>query len=206
MPGDSHRRQEHVIGARGNFLNFLDLRRHGSGGSQPDSSLTSGVCEVARALSPKVLCRGLRVQLKILGLLFSTKFRKFPLAPILERITCGRACRTPYCCAVLLRRLIRRSGGDSIRRTSSKAQSTRCRYREARISHRCSSRGRRGAVRSGAYDPRGADSYLTVRGAPRGEKTPLSAVHRRPQQKTGEICGLVHDQDTCLDVAPETEE
>ncbi len=31
------------ISARGNFLNFLDLRRAGSGGSQPDSSLTSGV-------------------------------------------------------------------------------------------------------------------------------------------------------------------
>ncbi len=183
----------------------------------------------------------------------------------LERVTCGRARPPPYCCAVLLSRLIRRSGGDSIlacishqpsaaaddaqssagfshfgvldvpssttprpsgrkpRRAmhladlateageicrpgiSSKAPSTRYRYREARLSHRCSSRGRRGAVRSGVYDPRGADSYLTVRGAPRGEKTPLSAVHRRPQQKTGEIGGLVHDQDTCLDVVPEKE-
>ena len=44
-----------LIGARGNFLNFLDLRRAGSGDSQPDSSLTSDVCEVARALSPKAL-------------------------------------------------------------------------------------------------------------------------------------------------------
>ena len=40
------------------------------------------------------------------------------------------------------------------------------------------------------FDPRGAESYLTVRGAPRGEKTLQSAVHRRPQQKTRGICGL----------------
>ena len=39
---------------------------------------------------------------------------------------------------------------------------------------------------------RGAESYLTVRRAPRGEKTPLGAVHRRPQQEAGEICGLKH--------------
>jgi len=36
----------------------------------------------------------------------------------------------------------------------------------------------------------GADSYLTVRGAPRGEKTPLGAMYRRPQPEAGEICGL----------------
>ena len=59
-----------------------------------------------------------------------------------------------------------------------------------RISHQLSSRGRRGAVPSGVCDLRGADSYSTVRGAPRGEKTPLGALHRRPQQKVGEICGL----------------
>ena len=49
------------IGARGNFLNFPGLRRASSGNSQTDSSLTSGVCEVARSLSPKELCRELRV-------------------------------------------------------------------------------------------------------------------------------------------------
>jgi len=59
-----------------------------------------------------------------------------------------------------------------------------------RISHQLSSRGRRGAVPRGVCDLRGADAYLTVRGAPRGEKTLLGAVHRRPQQKVGEICGL----------------
>ncbi|MFV2072036.1 MAG: carbohydrate binding family 9 domain-containing protein [Thermoanaerobaculales bacterium] len=31
---------------------------------------------------------------------------------------------------------------------------------------------------------------MTVHGAPRGEQTPLGAVHRRPQQKAGEICAL----------------
>ncbi|MCK5375740.1 MAG: hypothetical protein KAJ97_01580, partial [Acidobacteria bacterium] len=36
----------------------------------------------------------------------------------------------------------------------------------------------------------GAEAYLTVRRATRGEKTPLGAVHRRPQQEAGEICGL----------------
>jgi hypothetical protein len=33
--------------------------------------------------------------------------------------------------------------------------------------------------------------YLTVRRAARCEKTPLGAVHRRPQQEAGEKCGLV---------------
>ena len=66
------------IGARGNFLNFLDLRRGGSGGSQPDSPLTYGVCEIARALSPKELCRGLRVQPKTPGLLLSTGSPRSP--------------------------------------------------------------------------------------------------------------------------------
>ncbi len=61
----------------------------------------------------------------------------------------------------------------------------------ARISHRVSSRGRRGAAPSEVFDPRGAERVLAVRRAPRGEKTPLGAVHRRPQQKAGEICGLV---------------
>ena len=60
----------------------------------------------------------------------------------------------------------------------------------ARTSHRCSSRGCRGAVTTGVFDPRGADAYLTVRRAPRGEKTSLGGVHRRPQQETGEKCGL----------------
>jgi hypothetical protein len=32
----------------------------------------------------------------------------------------------------------------------------------------------------------GAQAYLTVRRAPRGEQTPLGAVHRRPQQKPHE--------------------
>ena len=39
----------------------------------------------------------------------------------------------------------------------------------------------------------GAERVLAVRRAPRGEKTPLGTVHRRPQQKVGEICGLTHD-------------
>jgi len=94
----------------------------------------------------------------------------------------------------------------------------------ARISHRVSARGRRGAVPSGVFDPRGAERVLAVRygappalvsprhqrvsdglargrafghtallsagRAPRGEKTPLGAVHRRSQQEAGEICGL----------------
>ena len=33
----------------------------------------------------------------------------------------------------------------------------------AHISHRVSSRGRRGAVSSGVFDSRGAEAYLTVR-------------------------------------------
>jgi len=36
----------------------------------------------------------------------------------------------------------------------------------------------------------GAERVLAVRRAPRGEKTPLGAVHRRPQQEAGEICRL----------------
>jgi len=51
----------------------------------------------------------------------------------------------------------------------------------ARISHRVSSRGRRGVVPSGVCDPRGAECVLAVRRAPRGEKTPLGEMHRRPQ-------------------------
>ena len=43
---------------------------------------------------------------------------------------------------------------------------------------------------SGVFDVRGAESFLTVRRAPRSEKTPLGAVHRRPQRKAGEKCGL----------------
>jgi hypothetical protein len=60
----------------------------------------------------------------------------------------------------------------------------------ARISHRVSSRGRRGALPSGVFDPRGAERVLEVRRAPRGEKTPLGTMHRRSQQEAGEICGL----------------
>ncbi len=60
----------------------------------------------------------------------------------------------------------------------------------AHISHRVSSRDRRGAVPSGVSDPRGAERVLAVRRAPRGEKTPLGAVHRRSQQEAGEICAL----------------
>ena len=59
------------------------------------------------------------------------------------------------------------------------------------ISHRVSSPGRRGAVHSGVFDPRGAERVFAVRRAPRGEKTPLGAVHRRPHQKIGEICRLM---------------
>ena len=58
------------------------------------------------------------------------------------------------------------------------------------ISHRTSERGRRGAVPGGVCDPRGADAYSSVRGAPQGEKTPPGAVHRRPQPEAGEICRL----------------
>ena len=59
-----------------------------------------------------------------------------------------------------------------------------------RTSHRFSSRGHRGAVPSGVFDPRGAESYSTVRRAHRGEKTLLGGVYRRPQQEAGENCGL----------------
>ena len=61
---------------------------------------------------------------------------------------------------------------------------------QARISHWVPSRGRRGAVTSGVFDPRGAEPYLTVRRAPRGEETALGAAHRRPQQEASEIYGL----------------
>ena len=42
----------------------------------------------------------------------------------------------------------------------------------------------------GVFDLRGAQSYLIVRRARRCEKMPLGMVHRRPQQKAGEKCGL----------------
>jgi len=67
----------------------------------------------------------------------------------------------------------------------------------ARISHWVSSRGRRSDVPSGVFDPRGAERVLVVRRAPRGEKTPLGAVHRRPQQKAGEICRLGDPRPAC---------
>ncbi len=84
----------------------------------------------------------------------------------------------------------------------------------ARISHQVSSRGRRGAVPGGIIDRRGAQSYWTVgtsrcartggnaegvrprrglawaRRARRCEKMPLGAVHLRPQQEAGGICGF----------------
>ncbi len=60
----------------------------------------------------------------------------------------------------------------------------------ARISHQVSSRGRGGAVPSGILDLRDAESYSSVRRASRCEKMPLGAVHPRPQQRAGEICGL----------------
>ena len=59
-----------------------------------------------------------------------------------------------------------------------------------RLSHQVPSRGRRGAVPSGVINPRGAESYSTVRRAPRGEKAPLGRVHSRPQQEAGEMSGL----------------
>ena len=61
----------------------------------------------------------------------------------------------------------------------------------ARISHQNTSRGRRDAVPSGVFDSRGAEAYWTVRRAPRGEKTLLGKVHRRPQQEPGEVSGPV---------------
>ena len=72
----------------------------------------------------------------------------------------------------------------------------------ARISHRVSSRGRRGAVPSGVFDPRGAERVLAVRRAPRGEKRPLGAVHRRAQQEAGEIRGLGWTRFSQYSVAP----
>jgi len=48
--------------------------------------------------------------------------------------------------------------------------------------------GRRWGPRPGLEGAR--STYSTVRRAPRGEKTPLGAVHRRPQQIVGEICRL----------------
>ncbi len=61
---------------------------------------------------------------------------------------------------------------------------------------------------SGVFDLRGAERVRAVRRAPRGEKTPLGAVHRRPQQEVGEICGLeVHPiavrDDRIIEVHPE---
>jgi len=37
----------------------------------------------------------------------------------------------------------------------------------------------------------GHTALLSAGRAPRGEKTPLGAQHRRPQQEAGEICGLI---------------
>ena len=51
----------------------------------------------------------------------------------------------------------------------------------ARMSHQLPSRGRRGVAASGVFDPRGAESYSTVRRAPRGEKTPQITTYRGPQ-------------------------
>jgi hypothetical protein len=50
-------------------------------------------------------------------------------------------------------------------------------------------------MHSGFFDPRGAERVLAVRRTPRGEKTMLGVVHRRPQQEVGEICGLVRVSD-----------
>jgi len=66
------------IGARGNFLNFLALRHPVGRVSLSGFSWTSGLCEVARALSPKELCRGLRVQPNTPGLLLSTGSPRSP--------------------------------------------------------------------------------------------------------------------------------
>ena len=54
---------------------------------------------------------------------------------------------------------------------------------------------------SGVDDPRGAEAYPEVRRAPRGEETPLGAVHRRPQQTAGEKCGPDIAQDPAIGVA-----
>ncbi len=61
----------------------------------------------------------------------------------------------------------------------------------ARRSRQIPSRGRRGGVHSVVFDPRVAQAHSKVRRAHRDEKTPLGAVHRRPQQEAGEICGQV---------------
>jgi hypothetical protein len=45
-------------------------------------------------------------------------------------------------------------------------------------------------VPSGVFGPRGAERVLAVRRAPRGENTPLDAMHCWPQQKAYVICGL----------------
>ena len=58
---------------------------------------------------------------------------------------------------------------------------------------------------SGVFDPRGAEAYLTVRRAPRGEKTSLRGMHRRPQQETGEKCGLVGGRDIVVRCRPSDE-
>ncbi len=58
------------------------------------------------------------------------------------------------------------------------------------MSCRMSSRGRRGAAPGWVFDPRGAESYPTVRRAPRGEKPPLGGAQRRPLQEAGERGGL----------------
>jgi hypothetical protein len=57
------------------------------------------------------------------------------------------------------------------------------------MSYRISSRERRGAAPSRVFDPRGAESHVTVRRAPRGEKTRLGGVRRQPQQQAGEMGG-----------------
>jgi hypothetical protein len=49
-------------------------------------------------------------------------------------------------------------------------------------------------VPGGVFDLRGAESYFTVRRALRSEKTTPGAVHRWPQQKTGEKCGLAPER------------
>ncbi len=123
-----------------------------------------------------------------------------------ERITCGRACRPPYCCAVLLSRFTRRSGSDSIL---------------ACISHQPSAAAD-DAQRSAVFSHLGVlDVPSSTTPRPSGRK-PRRAMHLADlATKAGEICrpGIssrtqatrcryrpVHDRDTCLDVAPETEE
>jgi hypothetical protein len=60
----------------------------------------------------------------------------------------------------------------------------------ARTIHRCSKRKVRGAVPRVVFDPRGAEAHLTVRRAPRGEKTAMGAVHRASRPEAGESSGL----------------